>query len=77
MYTLHFGNEQVALGEESSNGQFVSGGPFTEDTAGKIYSGEWKVSEKGGGKVDFPSLCLNFDYSTDHEIADFWSVASS
>lgn len=77
MYTLHLGNEQVALGKEGSDGQFVGGRPFTEDTAGKIYSGEWKVSEKGGGKVDFPSLCLNFDYSADDEIADFGSVASS
>lgn len=77
MYTLHLGHEQVALGEEGTNGQFVSGGAFTEDTAGEIDGGEWKVGEKGGRKVDFPSLCLNFDYSTDDEIADFWRVAGS
>lgn len=33
MYTLHLGNEQIALGEEGSNGEFVGGRAFTEDTA--------------------------------------------
>lgn len=77
MDTLHLSNEQVAFGEESSNGKLVSCRPFTEDTAREIDGREWKVSEKGGGKVDFPSLRLDFHYSTDHEIAYFWGVAGS
>lgn len=77
MDTLHLSNEQVALGEEGSNGKLVGCRAFTKDTAREINGREWKVSEEGGGKVNFPSLCLDFDYSADNEIADFWGVASS
>lgn len=77
MDTLHLSNEQVALGEEGSNGKLVGCRAFTKDTAGEIDGRERKVSEKGGGKVDFPSLGLDFDYSTDYEIADFRRVAGS
>lgn len=36
MYTLHLSNEQVALGEEGSNGKFIGCRSFTEDTAGEV-----------------------------------------
>ena len=74
-YTLHLGDEEVALGEKRADLQLVGGGAPAEDAAGQIDGAEGEVCEERGREVDFPPLGLHFDDAPDDQVADFGRVA--
>jgi hypothetical protein len=72
---LHFGDEEVAFGEEGADVEFVDGGAAAEDAAGQVDAAEWEVGEHGRGNVDAPLLRLYAHDAPDYEIADLWLVS--
>jgi len=72
---LHLRDEQIALGEEGADVEFVDGGAFAQDAAGEVDGGEGEGGEEGRRYVDAPAPGLHFCYAADDEIADFGGVA--
>lgn len=72
---LHFGDEQVALGEEAPDLELVGLGALAEDAAGEVDGGDLEDGELGGGDVDAPALGLDLDDAADDEVANLGVVA--
>jgi hypothetical protein len=73
--TLHFSNQQVALGEKCPDVELIDCCALAEDATREVDGGEGKNGEKRASDVDSPTLGLHFDDAADDQVADFWCIA--
>lgn len=77
MQLLDLRDDEVALGEEGADLEFVRVGALAEDAAGQVDGGDLEDGELRGADVDAPALGLDLDYAADDEVADLGGVAGA